>query len=116
MTGKNDKLLKQDFIDSFMINYRSAGDKVPYERTAYCKPYTVIETRANYKVSAGGVTKRFSNLYAVGCFIYDRTFDLKKTYIKPITQAKQLRQIKYEYQLFVHSKSYKEHLAYQNNA
>lgn len=91
MKLQNNKPTREEFTHAFMNAFRFTNSGKPFIKKAYNKPFTVIETRANYKVTVGGVTKRFSNLCQAGEFIFDKTFDRKYVYRSPLVESKALK-------------------------
>lgn len=77
---------RDDFVSLFMSAYQSAGIRVPVIRMAYGKPFEIVEYHRAYKVTANGVTRRYSNLFQVAEFVFDQNYDIMHIYTKPKTE------------------------------
>lgn len=85
MNERCNKALMPDFIDAFIATYKPMPLNQPYDGKAYGSSYRLTETRACYKVTIKGITKRFSTLYSAASYIYEHTYNPKKIYNKPLS-------------------------------
>lgn len=67
----------ESFIQAFMSYYKSPGINVKWEKMCYEKPFCITELRAAYRVTSGGVTRRFATLYFAAKFLFVNHFSQK---------------------------------------
>ena len=79
---------KEAFVTKFMQLYISPGLNKPYIRMAYGQRFELTELRNTYRVTIRGITRRYSNLFEVGEFIYNENFNPLFVYMPPLSEKK----------------------------